>query len=69
MAHYRTRDGDMLDAICLGYYGSSEYLVEAVLEVNPGLSDIGPVYPAGVLIELPDFPQINTSTNVIRLWD
>jgi phage tail protein X len=41
MATYRTRDGDMLDAICLSYYGQADGYLESVLTANPGLADIG----------------------------
>lgn len=65
---YRTRDGDMLDWICSKHYGRTAGAVEAVLEANAGLADLGPVYVAGVLIELPDLAVTQTETTV-RLWD
>ena len=68
MATYRTRDGELLDAICLSYYGQSGGYVESVLAANPGLAEIGPVYSAGLLIELPDLPAQPQSQESIRLW-
>ena len=68
MAVYRTRDGDMLDTICLAYYGQAGRYVEVVLSANPGLAAVGPVFPAGVLINLPDLPHLNQRQNTIRLW-
>lgn len=66
MSLYRTTQGDMVDAICLGHYGSTD-MVEAVYDVNPGLAARGPVLPAGVLITLPDAaPQ--PVARPIRLW-
>lgn len=65
---YRCQDGDMLDAICFVYYGRSSGAVEAVLEANPGLADIGTVYSAGRLIILPDLPDSSAQTTV-KLWD
>lgn len=69
MAQYRTREGDMLDAICKAWYSESSRYTEAVLESNPGLADLGAVLPAGVIIELPDFPDLSVKQGSIRLWD
>lgn len=67
-ATYRTRDGDMLDAICHRHYGQSAGTVEAVLDANPGLADLGPVYASGIVIALPDIKPAAVSAPV-RLWD
>lgn len=64
---YRTKDGDVLDLICHKYYGDAPCSVEAVYEANRGLADLGPVLPAGVLIELPAAQPIEAAP--IRLWD
>ena len=64
---YRTKHGDMLDLICRNYYGDSPYSVEAVLDANPRLADLGPVLPSGVLIDLPEAAPAEPAT--IRLWD
>lgn len=67
---YQTRDGDVLDAICAGYYGNDNLSVNltAVLEANPGLADQGAVYPAGLMITLPDLaPPVAGSP--FSLWD
>ncbi len=69
MAQYRTRDGEMLDAICKAWYGESSRYTEAVLEANPDLADLGPMLPAGVVIDLPEFPELSVRTGLIRLWD
>jgi phage tail protein X len=63
---YRTTEGDMLDAICLAELGSAEH-VPAVLAANPGLADLGPVYPAGILITLPEVGAA-VAPGEIRLW-
>lgn len=65
---YSCRDGDMLDQICQRYYGRAAGAVEAVLEANPGLATMGPVYNAGTLIVLPDLPA-TVSKPTVRLWD
>ena len=69
MALYRTKDGDVLDAICLAYYDQSQGYIEAVLNANPRLADIGPILPAGIEIELPDFPALTIANDTLRLWN
>jgi len=69
VAQYRTSDGDMLDWICWRHYGRSAGTVEAVLEANPKLADLGPVYEAGLLITLPDLPEGVDAEPLVRLWD
>ena len=65
---YRTKDGDVLDAICLAQYGSSA-TVPAVLAANRGLAAFGPVLPAGVEIELPVLEVATQEAATVRLWD
>ena len=66
MSLYRTLDGDVLDAICKTLLGSEAH-VPAVLAANPRLADLGPIYRAGVVIQLPDLPQ-PVRAGQIRLW-
>jgi phage tail protein X len=70
MTTYRTLQGDMLDAICKAELGSEARVAE-VLDMNQGLAALGPVYPVGVLIALPE-PAPTTAPPVtrgeIRLW-
>jgi len=67
---YQTRDGDVLDAVCAAHYGTENlsYVVTQVLEANPGLADVGAVYPSGLFITLPDLaPPVEDSA--FSLWD
>ena len=66
MSSYRTNQGDVLDAICLDLLGDESH-APAVLATNPGLADLGPIYPAGVMISLPVFSSPVTS-GTIKLW-
>jgi phage tail protein X len=68
LTQYRTKDGDMLDAICYKFYGRQAKAVEIVYEANRGLADVGPVFQAGLIIELPEIPAVDTVA-AIRLWD
>lgn len=65
---YRTKDGDVLDAICLEYY-NKDGMLEAVYEANTGLADHGPVLPSGVLVILPDAQEDAPEAPTVRLWD
>ncbi|WP_459900060.1 tail protein X [Desulfobaculum senezii] len=65
---YRTKDGDMVDAICQRHYGRTAGVVESVLEANPDLADLGPVLDAGVVIVLPELPAPEPDEGV-SLWD
>ena len=64
---YRTREGDILDAICWRHYGRENATIE-VLKVNPGLADKGTILPSGIEIILPDLvtPVAKESSS---LWD
>lgn len=67
---YQTRDGDVLDAVCAEHYGTDNLstTLSTVLESNPGLADRGAVYPAGVIIILPDIaPPVAEAP--FALWD
>ena len=69
MPKYRTKDGDTLDAICWAHYGQQAGAVEDVLEANPGLAQVGTIFSAGVLIELPDRSALSQTIQPVRLWD
>lgn len=66
---YRTKDGDVLDALCRTHYGARDGATEAVLDVNPGLAARGPILPSGVLINFPELPAPAPPNPTIRLWD
>ncbi len=63
----RTSDGDLLDSLCWGYYGTLVGTVEAVLEANQGLADEPQPYRAGVLITFPDLAEAEEEE--VTLWD
>lgn len=52
------------------YYGSAglNQSLAAVLEANPGLADLGPLYPSGVEIVLPDWTYEPEEKEVFQLW-
>ncbi|SER25849.1 P2-like prophage tail protein X [Azotobacter beijerinckii] len=68
MAAVIAHQGDTLDALCWRHYGRTAGVVEAVLEANPGLADLGPILPHGQRVTLPEqAPQPQTQT--VQLWD
>jgi len=66
MTTYRTKDGDVADAIAKDHLGS-EALVVDLFAANPGLAALGPVLPAGIDVTLPDVAPA-TSAPRVRLW-
>lgn len=66
---YRTKDGDVLDALCLTHYGARAGATEMVLNANPGLGQLGPFYASGVLITFPDLPPEAHEATTIKLRD
>ncbi|MDX7721787.1 tail protein X [Aeromonas caviae] len=68
MQTYRTSDGDTIDYIAWKFYQTLEgRVVEQLLDANPGIADLGPALPAGVLVNMPDIvPQ--QQEQGVRLW-
>lgn len=67
MITYITKDGDVLDAICFKYYGSTTGVVEKVLEANRHLAELDAIFSANVKIVLPDLTQ-EEETESVKLW-
>lgn len=67
MITYVTKDGDVLDAICWKYYGSTTGVVEKVLEANRHLAELGSIFEANIKIVLPDLSQ-EEETESVKLW-
>ena len=66
---YITKTGDTADFIAWKYYGRQDNrIVERLLDENPGLADIGPILPQGLVVSLPDLP-VPAQQQGVRLWD
>jgi phage tail protein X len=66
------RQGDTVDALCQRHLGTTAGgVVEATLELNPGLASFGPVLPEGTPVRLatPSTATPTTSSNTVSLWD
>ncbi|PUA16814.1 tail protein X [Glaciimonas sp. PCH181] len=66
----RAQQHDTLDLLCWRHLGATANVVEAALECNPGLADLGPLMPHGQLVILPDSTGLPTNTILtVNLWD
>ncbi|MBJ2163020.1 tail protein X [Acidovorax sp. IB03] len=66
----RTHQNDTVDQLCWRHLGKTERVVEATLELNPGLAAAGPILPAGMAITLPDHATMPAATRpTVNLWD
>lgn len=61
--------GDTLDALCWRHYGSTAGTVEAVLEANPDLAELGVVLPMGTVVNMPKFDSIESTKQLLQLFD
>ena len=70
MQQYRTKDDDMLDQICLKFYGhTNQRIVEQVIEANPMLANQGVILKTGIIINLPNIEMVKSETQSLKLWD
>lgn len=63
------RQDDTVDALCYRAFGFTAGLVEATLDLNPGLADLGPVLPEGTEVELPQVQSTPATVPSVKLWD
>lgn len=64
-----SQQGDTVDLLVYRHFGQTRGLVETVLELNPGLADLGPVLPQGTVVELPTAQTEQAPKQLIQLWD
>jgi phage tail protein X len=63
------QQGDTVDALCWRHYGRTDGTVEAVLEANAGLADLGLVVPVGTVVYLPDIDTVESTAPLLQLFD
>lgn len=63
--------GETVDEVCWRVLGYTRTVVEQVLDLNPGLAELGPRLPAGTVIILPEASSSAAAQNLetINLWD
>jgi phage tail protein X len=71
VTEYITKDGDTADYVAWKFYGRQDgRVVEQLLEANPGLADIGPELPAGLVLILPEVEETQAADGeAVKLWD
>lgn len=71
MPAVRSLQGDTVDALCWRELGATASVVEAVLERNRDLADLGHVLPTGTLVQLPERSAATTTPALPtqQLWD
>lgn len=63
-------DGETVDEICHRVLGTTAGVTEQVLDLNPGLAELGPRLPGGTAVILPDAAAAQTATiDIVQLWD
>jgi len=65
----RAQQNDTVDALCWRHYGRTAGVTEAVLEANPGLADLGPILPQGVMVNMPEAQSTAPARQMVNLWD
>lgn len=64
------REGEALDQLVWRAFGRTDGITEQVLDMNPGLADLGVRLPADTPIKLPDFAAVAPVTrDIVTLWD
>ena len=62
--------GETVDAICWRVLGRTAGVTEQVLELNPGLADLGAQLPGGTQVTLPDITETALpERQTVKLWD
>jgi len=59
---------DTVDALCWRHLGSTQGVVERVLDLNPGLAALGPILPHGLTVHLPQHIPAAPPAPLIHLW-
>jgi phage tail protein X len=63
------RQGETVDSLVDRALGKTSGAVEAVLEANAGLAELGLFLPHGTAVVLPIAAQVADETPIINLWD
>jgi len=65
----QSRQGETVEALVWRVTGNAS-AVEAVLQANPGLAELGAILPAGTAVTIPAAAVTSSATApLIQLWD
>ncbi|MDP2228967.1 MAG: tail protein X [Moraxellaceae bacterium] len=62
------QQNETLDHLCHRVLGRTANVTEQVLQLNPGLADLGPTLPEGTPVTLPVTPAGTRSIDTVKLW-
>jgi phage tail protein X len=65
----RALQGDTVDSLCWRHYGRTDGTVEAVLEANAGLADLGAILPVGTPVHLLALGTVTNTKPLLQLFD
>lgn len=66
----RSLQGDTVDMVAYRHFGSTAGITEQLLELNPGLAELGEMLPENTPINLPESKSVARETQpLIQLWD
>jgi phage tail protein X len=68
MTIVRANQGETLDHLCYRTIGRTAGVTEQVLELNPGLADLGSILPEGTPVTLPETPTEARRIDTVQLW-
>ena len=63
----RAQQGDTVDRLAWRHLGTTAGVVEATLQANPGLAELGAVLPEGTEVDLIT-PPAAVDTTTVSLW-
>lgn len=61
-------DGDSVDSLVWRAIGAGSGVVEAVLEANPGLCELGATLPEGTIVTVPVPATPAPDAPLVQLW-
>lgn len=64
----RALQNETLDELCYRTLGRTAGVTEQVLELNPGLADLGPLLPEGTQVRLPEAAPATKRIDTVQLW-
>ena len=64
----RAYQGETLDQLCYRVFRRTAGVTEQVLQLNPGLADLGPVIPEGTEVTLPEAAPPTRRAETLQLW-
>lgn len=63
-----SREGDTVDKIAWRRRRVTRDVTEQILELNPGIAELGVILPTGTAVKLPDTPTKHKVRNTPRIW-